>query len=229
MGASTWARYLDLHSTLPLPDGKKSLILPRIEESIEKLAARDYAYFSKILPAKEHWRAINEFGNELAYLDIETTGCNWDDQITVIGIYDGRTMRSFVQGVDLDQFPEAISHFKMLVTFFGSGFDLPVIRRSFPGLELNQLHVDLCHLMRRLGHTGGLKHIEIEMGISRSDDTNGLGGLDAVRLWNEYRHGNVKSLERLLQYNSEDVVNMKILLQKACDGMLAQLCSSLQE
>lgn len=228
LGASTWDRFLDLHSTLAIPNGKKALILPRIEESVERLAERDYAYFSRILPAKEHWRALSEFGDELAFLDIETTGCNWDDQITVIGLYDGRTMRSFVQGVDLDRFPEEVGRFKMLVTFFGSGFDLPVIRRSFPDLQLNHLHIDLCHLLHRLGYKGGLKHIEVEMGITRPEEANGLDGLDAVRLWNEYRHGNVKSLERLLLYNAEDVMNMKTLLSKGCEGMIQQLGLPLQ-
>lgn len=223
LGASTWEQYVEMQSQLALPEGKKSIILPRVEESIVKLEARDYAYFAEALPAKEHWRALGQFGNKLAYLDIETTGCSWDDQITVIGIYDGSEMRSFVRGINLDDFPQAISEFNMLVTFFGSGFDLPVIRRSFPGLTLNQLHVDLCHLMRRLGFSGGLKHIEIEMGINRRPETDGLSGMDAVRLWHEYRRGSSEALDLLLLYNKEDVMNMEYLLGRACADIKERL------
>ncbi len=219
MGALTWAQYIELHAELKLAEAKKALILPRIEESIERLDAGDHAYFAKVLPSKDHWRAVSEFGDGVGYLDIETTGCNWNDHITVIGLYDGCEMQFFIHGQNLDDFPAVISKYKMLVTFFGSGFDLPFIRRTFPGLALDGLHVDLCHLLRRLGHTGGLKHIEIELGINRGAETLGLGGMDAVRLWHEYRRGSEEALELLLMYNKEDVVNMKDLLYYGCVEM----------
>ena len=194
-GARTWADYLELHPTLKLSAGKKALILPRIEESISRLDDRDYAYFAQVLPSKEHWRALSEFGDDIAFLDIETTGCNRDDHITVIGISDGYEMQAFVRGDNLDDFRAAISKYKVLVTFFGTGFDLPVIRRTFPSLQLDQLHVDLCFLMKRLGFSGGLKHIETRLGINRTPETDGMSGFDAVRLWREYRKGSTEALE----------------------------------
>lgn len=212
LGALTWEHYLEMHAELRIPEGKKALILPTVEESIARLDAREYAYFAHKLPPKEHWRALGEFGGELAYLDIETTGCNYDDQITVIGLYDGYDMQSFVRGINLHEFPEAVSRAKMLVTFFGSGFDLPVIRRSFPDLKLDQLHVDLCFLLKRVGLSGGLKHIEEQMGITRRPEAEGLDGFDAVRLWHAYRGGSEEALDLLLTYNKEDVMNMEPLL-----------------
>ncbi|HEY3298533.1 MAG TPA: ribonuclease H-like domain-containing protein [Armatimonadota bacterium] len=222
MGARNWEQYLELHPTLSLSESKKALILPRVEESIERLHERDYEYFSRVLPSKDHWRAVGEFGNELAYLDIETTGCGFDDHITVIGLYDGNVMRAFVRGINLDEFPAAVSQYKMLVTFFGSGFDLPVIRRAFPSLELNQLHVDLCFALKRLGIGGGLKHIETRLGIVRRPETEGLSGFDAVRLWYEYRRGSDDALRLLLEYNEEDVINMERLLSYTCGELKKQ-------
>jgi uncharacterized protein len=219
LGALTWAQYVELHDSLKLSDGKKALVLPRIEESIERLDARNHRYFAKALPSKEHWRAIGEFGSQLAYLDIETTGCNWDDHITIIGLYDGANMRTFVRGENLDEFPRIISQYSMLVTFFGSGFDLPVIKREFPSLTLDQLHVDLCFMMKRLGLSGGLKRIETLMGITRCPETDGLDGFDAVRLWREYRKGSRDALELLLLYNKEDVMNMAALLTYGCAAL----------
>ena len=219
MGAQTWSHFLEKHPELPLAQGKKSLILPVIEESASRLDERDFAYFARVLPPKEHWRAVPDFGDAIGYLDIETTGCGYEDAITVIGLYDGYDMRAFVRGRNLDDFPEAVSRLRMLVTFFGSGFDLPFIRRAFPDLEMNQLHVDLCHLLRRLGHTGGLKRIEGQLGIRRRPETEGLDGFDAVRLWHEHLRGSEEALDLLLTYNKEDVMNMEALLSYGCAEM----------
>ena len=136
------------------------------------------------------------------------------EDLTVVGVFDGHRMRQFVRGVDLDRVPEALDDAAILVTFFGTGFDLPFLRRAFPHMLLPQLHVDLCYMLRKLGYRGGLKSIESQMGIRRSNATTGLSGWDAVRLWQEYRHGRKDSLETLLAYNAEDVRNMSDLLSE---------------
>ena len=48
----------------------------------------------------------------------------------------------------------------LLVTFFGSGFDLPVLRHAFPQVRFDVLHIDLCYSLKRLGYSGGLKRVE---------------------------------------------------------------------
>lgn len=223
MGVLTWQQFLEEHANLKLPEGKKSLILSSVEESVARLSERDHAFFGRTLAPRDHWRAISEFGDSLAFLDIETTGCYGHDEITVIGLYDGSDMSTFVKGRNMSEFPDAVSRYKMLVTFFGSGFDLPFIRRTFPDLKLDQLHVDLCFLLRRLGLTGGLKCIEATLGIRRRPECEGLDGFDAVRLWNEYTRGSEEALELLLLYNAEDVANMQPLLAHACCQMVNSL------
>ncbi len=111
----------------------------------------------------------------------------------------------------------------MLVTFFGTGFDIPFLKRSFPNLPFPHLHVDLCYLYKRLGLRGGLKSIEVQMGIQRSSGTAGLSGWDAVRLWNEYRRGRQASLDTLLAYNGDDVRNMTDLLGEGYRRMARQV------
>jgi uncharacterized protein YprB with RNaseH-like and TPR domain len=107
------------------------------------------------------------------------------------------------------------------VTFFGTGFDLPFLKRRFPVLEsvfADRLHIDLCPMLKRLGHTGGLKRIEQELKISRVPETDGLSGMDAVRLWRAFRRGGRGADEArslLLAYNREDVINMQTLLNYA--------------
>jgi uncharacterized protein YprB with RNaseH-like and TPR domain len=128
-------------------------------------------------------------------------------------------MHHFVKGDNLEEFPEAVSRSEILVTFFGTGFDLPFLRRAFR-MEFPQLHIDLCPLLKRLGYQGGLKRVEAALGLERSADTTGLDGMDAVRLWRQYQtYGSEKSLQTLLDYNAEDVVNMERLLEIAVDRM----------
>ncbi len=214
-GAHDWESYLtESERPWPITGAQRGLLTPVIEESVARLEDEDFAWFAQRLPQSEHWRAVPAFGHRIAFVDIETTGGMAPDDLTVVGIFDGYRMRQFVRGVDMERVPEALEEAAILVTFFGTGFDLPFLRRAFPQLPLPQLHVDLCYMLRKLGYRGGLKSIESQMGIQRSNATTGLSGWDAVRLWQEYRQGRDSSLEVLLQYNAEDVRNMSDLLSE---------------
>ena len=214
-GAEDWNSYLAEPSRgWPLTAAQRALLNPVVEQSIAHLADENFAWFARMLPAAEHWRAVPAFGHRLAFVDIETNGGMRPEDLTVVGVYDGYRMRQYVKGVNLDAAPEALEDAAVLVTFFGTGFDLPFLRRAFPDMELPQLHVDLCFVLRKLGYRGGLKSIETQMGIHRSSATTGLSGWDAVRLWEEYRRGRQASLDTLLAYNAEDVRNMSDLLSE---------------
>lgn len=204
----------------PISIAQKQLLDTHIPESISRLNHKDWAWFAKALPQSEHWRAIHSFPSQLLYLDIETNGGQERDSITVIGTYDGKEMKQFVKGRNLQEFETSLSNTAILVTFFGSGFDIPMIRRAFPTLPLPQMHIDLCFMLKRLGYKGGLKSIERQLGLSRSGETNGLDGMDAVRLWEEYQtYGGKRALDTLLAYNREDVINMAVLLEKGYNLM----------
>ena len=214
-GAKSWDLYLETSDTRwPLSCAQRALLTETVEESVARLAAEDYVWFAELLPASEHWRAVPAFGHRMAFVDIETNGGMAPEDLTVVGVFDGRRMTHYVQGDNLDQFPAALEEAAIIVTFFGTGFDLPFLRRAFPTLAMPQLHVDLCYMLKRLGYRGGLKSIENQMGIRRSNATTGLSGMDAVRLWQEYRRGRTRSLETLLAYNAEDVRNMSELLSE---------------
>jgi uncharacterized protein len=225
-GAVDWDAYLARPDVeWPLSRAQRALLTPTIIESKDRLAEEDYAWFAERLPQSEHWRAVANFGHRLAFVDIETNGGMHPDDLTVVGIYDGWKLRQYVKGQNLTQVPEALADAAMLVTFFGTGFDIPFLRRSFPDPHLfsTKLHVDLCFLLKKLGYRGGLKSIEPRFGIQRSTSTYGLSGWDAVRLWHEYSGGRQKSLDTLLAYNAEDVRNMAILLSEGYRQMARQL------
>lgn len=169
-----------------------------------------------MLAESESWRAWPEFQDRCVYLDIETDGGSTGQSITTIGLYNGEEYRCLVKGKDLEVFRDAITHYSYLVTFFGTGFDLPMIRKRFRNLHMDQIHLDLCYALKQVGFRGGLKKIEKQLGIARGEDTDGLSGMDAVRLWREYDWGGrEESLATLIAYNREDVVNLKTLAEIA--------------
>jgi hypothetical protein len=198
---------------LPLTSTQKARLLPALEESAKALEEGDYRYFARALPHGEHWRAAPEFMDRLAFLDIETNGGMRPDDLTIIGVNDGYESRIYIKGRDLDEFEKDAGKFAVWVTFFGTGFDLPFLRRRFPGLILDQLHIDLCGALRRLGYKGGLKRIEEQLGIARTPEVTGLSGFDAVRLWRQYRrYKDQDALNLLLAYNRADIENLQLLL-----------------
>ena len=222
-GILTWQDYLRVYPEVPLSAAKREQVRGHLIESERALAAHDHRYFAHMLSSREHWRAFPEFADSVAYVDIETTGMGTLDDITMVGLYDGDEYRAYIRGLNLDEFPADVERFSLLVTFFGSCFDLPILAAHFPALRFEQLQVDLCHVLRRLGHRGGLKRIEEKLGIQRSEETTGLSGYDAVRLWWQYRRGSEAALDLLVQYNREDVINLQPLMQFAYRSLVAEL------
>ena len=183
-----------------------------IEESLEHLSRNNPRYFADRLPSNQHWRIFPEFKESVAYLDIETTGlASWSNKITTVAVYDGKSVFTYVQGQNLDNFKKDIQKFRVLVTYNGKCFDVPFIERYF-GIKLNQVHIDLRYLLKSLAYTGGLKGCEMKAGIDRGE-LDGLDGYSAVLLWDDYqRNSNQKTLETLLAYNIQDVVNLEVLM-----------------
>ena len=199
-------------------------LLQHVELSRERLESGDARHFQAALGSLHAWRLYDDFRDHTAYLDIETTGLSFGpDDITVIGIYDGKEAKTFVQGRNLDEFPGEIRRYSLLVTFNGSGFDLPFLRTRFPDFDRELAHIDLMHLMRRLGYRGGLKRIERELEVGRPEPLHDLDGYCAVLLWRKHLQGRRHALETLLRYNLEDVVSLESLAQLAYNLMLKQI------
>lgn len=207
-GVTTWDEF----------DG--SIVGPTKAERIEEFisTARTHLdeansyYFGQVFPEESYWRLYENFSEETCFLDIETTGLNeWSDDVTMVGLYQGEEMTTLVRGQNLSQdtLVEELQDTKLLVTFNGEEFDLPFLERAFD-VEVVAPHIDLMKVCRRMGYRGGLSFIERQVGIER--DRPDLSGEDAVRLWREYERGNDTSLDTLIEYNREDVMNLEVLL-----------------
>jgi uncharacterized protein len=209
-GIRTWDDFLASKNNLP----NRDLIEKHIEISKEQYKKNNHEFFSKKLLSKYHWRAYDDFRKNSCFLDIETTGLSkTQSDITLIGIYDGKESKVFINGKNMEKFPEEIKKYSYIVTFNGALFDIPFIKEKFPDIEFNQFHADLRFVLRQLGYSGGLKNIEKEFNIEREDDLKGMTGLDAVKLWHYYkRYNDKKALDKLVRYNIEDIENLKILM-----------------
>ena len=52
--------------------------------------------------------------------------------------------------------------------------------------------------------------MEIEMGIKRADEIDGVDGFEAVRLWKRWeKHNDSEALEKLIEYNRADTINLE--------------------
>jgi len=220
--ARTWDDFLDREERIRIPGRLKSSVRRLIGESERRLAARDHRFFDGWLPTPERWRAYGDFRTDAVYLDIETTGLNWSgDLITLVGVADERRFRTYVRGVDLDELPSDLQRYKVLVTFNGAHFDLPILRNAFPVLP-PLLHIDLQYPMRRLGFRGGLKKLERRLGLERPDDVKRLTGSDAAKLWRRYERGDENALDALIEYNRQDVENLRPLMDYAYGALKAK-------
>lgn len=212
-GALDW-NHFQFNSAGIFSQGRTSLIKNYIDKSYEQLKNDNPNYFTKLLPSRLHWRIFPEFRHLTAYLDIETTGMDSFSTITTIALYDGKKIRWYVDGKNLDQFLDDISNYKVIVTYNGKGFDIPFIENQF-GVTLDHSHIDLRYILAALGFSGGLKGCERQLGINRGD-LSGVDGYFAILLWNDYiKNNNQCALDTLLAYNIEDTVNLEKLMVMA--------------
>jgi len=154
-----------------------------------------------------------------AYLDIETTGLYlFYADITVIGLYlvggsGSRLVQLVAEEVSKDNLLEALEGVDTIFTYNGSRFDIPFIR-SCLGVNLVErfYHHDLMYDCWRNNLYGGLKAVEQQLGIARR--LKGVNGAEVVRLWWRYQNDHdYHALNMLLEYNKEDVLNLKTLRQ----------------
>ncbi|MHC4260472.1 MAG: ribonuclease H-like domain-containing protein [Planctomycetota bacterium] len=155
-----------------------------------------------------------------AYLDIETTGLSRHyADLTVVGVCIERGRKcqitQLVGGrITARRLLAALRGTQILYTYNGARFDLPFTKAKL-GLDLTEhlTHKDLMYDCWRKNLYGGLKKVEAKLGITRN--TQGIDGRMAVKLWYDYEtYANRKSLALLLEYNKEDVLNLRVLRKR---------------
>ncbi len=224
-GVLTWDDFLSSDSVAPFSTARKEAADAVLGEAKDAIQAGSADFFAERLPSREVWRLFPRFRDEAVFLDIETTGLSRYSAITVVGLARGGEFRALVRGQDLTrrELEEALEGARMIVTFNGASFDLPMLKGQLavPGLDLP--HLDLRFLARRVGLSGGLKSIERQLDMARDREFAMMTGQDAVRLWNLWDRGsNRKALDLLLRYNEADVVNLVEVADIVCQRMTSE-------
>lgn len=226
-GVLDWRDFVDRPRIAGLSTERKSLYDKDLVLALGAFEARDFSSLAARLPSREHWRFYEICQPTALYLDIETTGLSPHDPsgaVTVVGLHRNGSTTTLVQGDTLttDRLQAELDRCTLLVTFFGSVFDVPYLRTHFPQLRFSMPHFDLCLAARRLGMHGGLKHLEQELGLERAAALCGLDGLDAVRLWSQWRLGDQTALDILLAYNRADTENLVPLASLVYKEMMSR-------
>ena len=140
------------------------------------------------------------------------------------GVFDARLvtivhiMNTVVMTIDKDQLwlpLDKLQELKLIVSFNGTSFDVPVVMQNFRIHEFPVPHLDLRWICYHEGIRGGLKEIEKILNIKRPADLSGVDGMEAVLLWERWvRLNEQSSLEKLIKYCSADVLSLVKLSEK---------------
>lgn len=218
-GITSWDRWREPIS-VRLPNSSRREIASLLDQSGRALADNP-SFFTSRLPSHEVWRIFPQYRDTTAYIDIETTGLGDDAELTTVALYDGCTIRYYINGRNLDELLDDLQRFRVLVSYNGKAFDIPFLERYFR-TTLDHAQIDLRYVLARLGFKGGLKGCEKMLGIDRGE-LDGVDGYFAVLLWKEYEnYDDPKALETLLAYNIEDTVNLELLMVEAYNLNIAR-------
>lgn len=224
-GVRDWNEFLS-HDCIPC-------VKPQMKEKGDELLSQacelldmgECGLLADMTPKGEHWRLYRHFKDDAAYLDIETDGLSRDALVTVVTVHRKSGTTTLTEGFDLTSanLSEALDGVKMLVSFNGSCFDVPVLRNSFPEVDFDKPHFDLRFASRKVGYRGGLKPLEIEMGIHRDENIIDVDGAAAVRLWKQWiRNQDRDALDILTEYNRADTVNLEFIADRIFDKLVTE-------
>lgn len=187
-----------------------------IEKAEKNLEVGNEVFFGKKLPNKSLWRSYRNFEDSVCFFDIETTGLDKNrNKVTTIAVHRGGETKTFVRGENLtaENLKKEFFNSSLIVSFNGKRFDKPFLEHNFD-LNIQNPHLDLMYMFKRIGYSGGLKQIEKDLGVER--ELEDIDGREAVKLWKKYEEtGDRSYLDKLLKYNRYDTENLQQLLEIA--------------
>lgn len=219
-GITTWEKYLnkDEHQLFLF----KNECFTSLNASVEAYKKGNLVFFANRLPKSEYYRIALTYPLDTIFLDIETTGLSlYYDQITLVGWSIGRKYGVYLKEQDESGLLAALNSAKVITTFNGTLFDLKFLKKTFLGIYIPPVHIDLRFFAKRAGLSGGQKVIEPKIGYKRPELIEGMEGEAAPILWYKYRRGDKAALKELVTYNHADIEGMKWIfdyaIEKICE------------
>jgi uncharacterized protein YprB with RNaseH-like and TPR domain len=158
-GCSSWKALLITRPRAFSP-GRLARVRRQVIDAQVALESGLADYFLNRLAPPDTIRVLPHFLSNVGYLDIETTGLRPSDRITTVALYGPQGIRSFVTGRNMVDFLREVKQLSLVVTYNGTAFDLPRIRREF-GIDMVTPHLDLKPCLDALGYRRGLKACEV--------------------------------------------------------------------
>ena len=148
-GVFTWDDAINLLEVSRITRSKKDVIEEYLLKAFDAVERNDIRFFANNLPKVDHWKLYESFKNSTVFLDIETSGLSlYYDYITLVGMSNHNSQAFFVKDNNLDELGDHLSSYQILVTFNGTNFDVPFLKKEFPRLPLPSVHLDLRYLLR---------------------------------------------------------------------------------
>jgi len=211
-GCDTWSKLAVANDPLGLGSARWGEVAAEVRRNLASLAADDPRPLTHALPTREHWRVLAHWFEQASFFDIETSGLEPESEVTLVVCLHRGTLYLFLKDENLDEFLDLLQEVKLLVSFNGTGFDVPRIEDRFHIPEIPCAHVDLRWICHHRGWHGGLKLIERQLGLQRPRDLQGIGGEQAVYLWQVWHEKRNAAARRTLErYCAADVVSLQLL------------------
>ncbi|MEM3038883.1 MAG: ribonuclease H-like domain-containing protein [Thermoplasmata archaeon] len=187
------------------------ILKERANEAKRRILLNDREWIADALPEQEKWRMLSLVGDRSVALDVECAKINRTIAPVLVSVCRrGKGCTTLIRGEDLywDRLAKLLHGTDILLTFNGSSFDLPLLRRC--GFKLDGfIHLDLRRFSRRAGLAGGLKRIERTMGIRRPRELEYSTGSQASYLWNLWAsRGSRRAIDLLIDYNRRDAESL---------------------
>ncbi|MBI5495695.1 MAG: ribonuclease H-like domain-containing protein [Deltaproteobacteria bacterium] len=206
---------------------RAAAVVAHVERWDALVAARDACALHAMLPTRERWRVLPLVLEGAAFVDIETDGRDTPEGITAVCLRSRDRASCWLRATGRDPDWSILEGASALVSFNGLAFDVPMLVKAWPAIPVPQIHLDLVAVARRMRWLGGLKAIERMAGWQRAPHVENLRGGDAIALWSLWlQAGDRAVLQRLCEYNMEDVWSLPFLAAWAHDHLAARTLGS---
>lgn len=207
-----------------IPSGLRAAVTAECKRCLQALTENNIQYFVDSFATQDKWRILTRYVDRCSYFDIETTGLEYDDTITVIACWHRDRLHTFVEHENLDDFLDLLDEVELLVSFNGSTFDVPRVLDGFHIPKLPCPHLDLRWPCYHKELNGGLKQVTSHLGLQRPDDLHDADGSLAVRLWSSWIHQkNTAARDQLVRYCAADVLLMVPLAEHLAGNPMTPL------
>jgi uncharacterized protein len=221
-GIKDWNAFLKAEKVKGISSKRKIYYNSQILDLKESIRLDNLTILSKKVPLNKHWMFYEYYKDVALFLDIEVSGVKKEDYVFLIALYDGIDTKIMIKGINLDlrRLKTFVKNYPLIISFNGSVHDMPFLKKRYPDLFSDKIHIDLRFLANKAGLSGGLKEIERKLGIPRSKIQSTYRSGDIKRLWRMFKAGGDDYyLKLLLEYAEDDVISLKLIAQKLMNNI----------